>query len=375
MHKRSLLALAPVLLLILMASTWAVAQPAPPQVIPAANPVVWGPVLSDLTPTSVRIAYKTVAPAQVTFNCDGRDIPATCTNGVFDTVLLEGLKPGVEHTYSVLCDGQTVAGCPYVFSTPAEKLQDFHFVVYGDTRSNRGDHESVVEALVKTKPALVINTGDLAADGYRESDWNTFYPVIAPISAIAPYYPALGNHERNSPLYYDFFKLPAGGGDHNCEWYSFSYGPAFFVVLDGGAKQQEQAQWLDQVLTAAGGKYRWKFVVFHQPPYSSGTHGPDAKTGQYFVPILEKHKVNMVFCGHDHIYERSEKDGVTYIIAGGGGAPRYQVDQRKNPYSKVAVSSLHYCTISIVGDSLTLEAISPDGKQLDEVTLTAAPTP
>jgi tartrate-resistant acid phosphatase type 5 len=35
---------------------------------------------------------------------------------------------------------------------------------------------------------------------------------------------------------------------------------------------------------------------------------------------LDKHGVELMMCGHDHNYERIERDGLTYIINGAGGA-------------------------------------------------------
>ena len=91
-----------------------------------------------------------------------------------------------------------------------------------------------------------------------------------------------------------------------------------------------QYAWLEGEL--AGSTAPWKFVVCHHPPFTSGPHGKEGRDGtpkeapirelrEYVIPLLEKHGVTMVFTGHDHLYERSEKGGITYITTGGGGGP------------------------------------------------------
>ena len=68
-------------------------------------------------------------------------------------------------------------------------------------------------------------------------------------------YPTLGNHEDNSPLYYEAFGLPP--------YYSFDCGDAHFTVLDSTdlSTLDAQASWLESDLETG----LWKFVSFHHP--------------------------------------------------------------------------------------------------------------
>jgi hypothetical protein len=79
--------------------------------------------------------------------------------------------------------------------------------------------------------------------------------------------------------------------------------------------------------------------------------------------------------GHDHLYERSEPPadkGVTCIVSGGSGAPLYQKSRHaNNPYSKVLVSTLHYCVFDVSGDACEMKVYGLDGKLLDEKTFPA----
>jgi hypothetical protein len=69
-----------------------------------------------------------------------------------------------------------------------------------------------------------------------------------------------------------------------------------------------QIEWLKQDLAAS--KELWKIVIFYHPPYTKGNHNSDTEpelvsTRRFLVPILERLGVDMVICGHSHVYERS----------------------------------------------------------------------
>jgi hypothetical protein len=88
-------------------------------------------------------------------------------------------------------------------------------------------------------------------------------------------------------------------------------------------------------------------------------------------PVLQSHNVDLVFVGHDHVYERtypivSAVDSVhpiTYVTAGGGGAPRYDVSG--DFFSARFASTLNYCILKIDGDKLSFTAYDGDAKELD----------
>ncbi len=61
-------------------------------------------------------------------------------------------------------------------------------------------------------------------------------------------------------------------------------------------------------------------MFLHKSPYGSSRHGGDAKVREDLEPLFVKHAVDLVFSGHDHVYERTIPiRGVTYVVSGGGG--------------------------------------------------------
>ena len=358
----------------LILSSPGVAAPAQKLAAPVTT-VEWGPILGHVTTISMDVAWRTNHSIKSGVKCNDKYFGAT-TEATYHRLTVSGLEPGQTYEYRLFwyAGGRKRLGPAHSFTTVPREATKFDFAAFGDCRTNAEDHRSVVEALANTKPAFVLNSGDLVADGNKMSEWRTFFSVEGALLRSVPYYCVLGNHENDSDVYYSSFPLPSGGGEHGKEWYAFAYGNCFFVALDTNRSIDEQAAWLDLKLNiAAARNATWRIALMHAPPFSSGPHGGEPNVLAKWVPLFEKYGVDLAFCGHDHIYERSVKDGVTYIITGGGGAPRYTVDASKNPYSQKAVSTLHFCRVHVDGDTLKVQAIKPDGTIFDVTMLTRQP--
>src|SRR5262249_15875374 len=113
------------------------------------------------------------------------------------------------------------------------------------------------------------------------------------------FYAALGNHDRELQQHFKPFNM--GDNDH----YSFDQGNARFVALNSNRpSDQVQKKWFETAFNDAGDK--WRIVFFHHPLYSSGIHGAEGRDviRPAFEDPLVKNSVNVVFSGHDHLYER-----------------------------------------------------------------------
>ena len=77
---------------------------------------------------------------------------------------------------------------------------------------------------------------------------------------------------------------------------------------------QAQIAWLRHGLNTSTARFR--VVVFHHPPFSTAKHDPPA--AHMRLPF-EAWGADLVLSGHQHVYERLEVDGLTYIINGLGG--------------------------------------------------------
>jgi predicted phosphodiesterase len=329
-----------------------------------------GPYLGNVTTTSITISWETDRRSSgiVEYAKDEQ----YQQSGEYDEwvesrfkskrhkITLSGLAPSTLYHYRII-SGSDV-GVDNTFLTSVGLYEPFSFAVYGDTRTNHDDHQAVVDSMVENQPYLVMNSGDLVENGRSPSQWDIFFDITKDLMKSAPYYPVLGNHEANSILYYNFFSLPEGGGKSDEEWYSFDYGNTHFICLNSNSRHSiRQLVWLKRDLENASEEYQWIIVVFHHPVYSSGKHGGEYASMHRWINLFEDYGVDMVFNGHDHLYERSYKDGIWYIVTGGGGAPLYSVNQNPNPYQVYAESILHFCKLNLDGAYLELRMIRPDG--------------
>jgi len=344
-----------------------------------------GPFLLNVTTTAITVAWQTdsASDSRVTYTPAGGSAQ-TASNAsavTFHQLTLTGLTPDTAYTYQAASTGTggSVTSTAGSFRTAPTSASAFRFAVYGDNRSQPSIHTQVANGVLSAAPRFVLDSGDLSSASTTDSTFQAefFVPAAAMLRAT-PLYPALGNHEGNSSLYYQYFAgLPHGGGTGGMEWYSFDYANCHFAVLDTNAAYSPgsaQYQWF--VTDMQNTQAEWRFVMTHHPAYSSGTHGSEPGVDSYLVPLFEQYKVDAVFHGHDHLYERSLKNGVTYFVAGGGGAPLYAVNSTSNPYQKYALSTYHYMTIDINGTTATFQAHNTSGNVFDSITLThAAPAP
>lgn len=286
-------------------------------------------------------------------------------------VELTGLDPGAVYHYRATSSSGFVSD-DHTFSTGVPAGESFRFLAYGDTRTDSTAHQSVVDRMELEDAIVVLHSGDLVQNGGELAQWNTFFDITKDLFSRMAFMPALGNHENNDPLYFDFFALPNNSPPSNEQWYSFTVGGVHFVALSTETDYSEgspQYTWLDSNLAQASTTADWIFVYLHRPPFSSGSHGSDMNVRNTLCPVFETYGVDAVFSGHDHLYERSLYNGITYIVTAGGGAPLYDPNQNPNPYQIYAEKTYHFCRVTVDALTCLIEAVKPNGTVFDSVSL------
>jgi hypothetical protein len=105
----------------------------------------------------------------------------------------------------------------------------------------------------------------------------------------------------------------------------------------------------------------------HHPPYTAVERRQgDNPHVTALVPMLEKYKVTAAFFGHDHNYQHYLKNGVHYVVTGGGGAPLYDVNKPDPTITKKVASIENFVSVSVTGKTAKVQAITIDGKVIDE---------
>lgn len=265
----------------------------------------------------------------------------------------------------------------------AQTAFGLHFVAFGDQRTNQGTAQTVIDAISKANPELVVVSGDLW-DGYGSAAYKHMLMKNANLAGLLRnnlYLVARGNHE-SLPEVLAFSPTLVRGGK---ELYSFTKGNAFFVCL--GMDPNAAIPFLEQQLQSPQAKAAvWKFAYSHYPVYSTGDHGAKGMPG--VERICDKYGVNAFFSGHDHIYERTHQvyggkvvdtgngltsgRGTVYIVTGGGGAPLYEPGH--DEFSHVALKANNFTDVVTDEHQLIVKAYAPAGSVLDAFTMRLPPT-
>ena len=194
------------------------------------------------------------------------------------------------------------------------------------------------------------------------------------------YYPAQGNHDvaaynqPYNPLYLQRVHQPydSGNGYH----YAFTRHHNRFIIVDSFEDYSPgsvQYRWLESELAKGQKTAASVFVMFHEGPFSVGPHARQegANTSrQYLHPLFVKYRPRIVFTGHDHLYYRTKRDGVTYIVTGGGGAPLYDPENSDLAIPGDVISKNYHAIRCVVdGSRVTGTVLTPDGRVIDRFTL------
>jgi len=353
------------------------------------TPNLKGPYLSwtEDPKTTMTISWETPIPTNGTVqwgeNISYGNIKASTPSiGNLRSVTLTGLEPNKTYHYRIISNIKNYSQLliDHQFKTAPNSTIPFTFLVYGDSRPDifgNSAHGRICKEMLKTEPnpAFVLHTGDIVFQSNLEYQWDRFFWEAKDIMARAPFFTTLGNHEYNEysgdngKHYFNFFNYP------NNEWYySFNYSNVHIICLNLSVSNvhisSAQKAWLINDLNKANSSsnINWIIIFFHVPLYSSGEYGDDPYEIQDLQPIFTQYKVDLVFSGHDHQYERIFVDGVQYVVAGGGGSENevYIGSEAGTQYSE----NIHlFCSVEVNNLTLTVKAYTSLGILFDQFTL------
>jgi predicted MPP superfamily phosphohydrolase len=218
---------------------------------------------------------------------------------------------------------------------------------------------------------MVIMLGDnlYGSQGPRDFVEKFEKPYKPLLDAGVKFYAALGNHDHQTNRFYKPWNM---NGER---YYSFSKKNVKFFVLDSDYMDPKQLQWLDTELKNA--RDDWKIVYFHHPLYSSGgRHGSEVDLRVTLEPLFLKYGVNVVYSGHDHIYERIKpQKGIYYFVAGSSGQLRGG-DLKKSPLTAAGNDQEQSFMLNeVAGDQLFFQVITRTGKTIDAGVIARQPKP
>jgi acid phosphatase type 7 len=403
------------------------------------------------TPTSTRVAVAGVDPHRVY------------------QAALTGLKSNSTFAYRVLKNGKVIFTSNA--QSPHSGERPYRFVAFADIGAETVDQKKLAMQAYMAKPDFVVVPGDIVYERgliseYRTKFWPMYNADVAgdmggPLLRSVPMICAPGNHDTDTRdldkypdalAYYYYWNQPLNGptiqegspvvpvltastdnraaftqaaGDNYPRMtnYSFDYGNAHWTVIDSNPyvdfTDSTLVNWVKKDLAAAQGA-TWRFVMYHHPGFNSAREHYEQQHMRLLSPAFEAGKVDVVFNGHVHNYQRSypmtfvpdkkgvllvggmgnktargrvvngrwtldksfdgKKDttpkGIVYVVTGAGGQTLYNPEQNDDPdswqkFTAKFYSNVHSLTVvDMDGKKMSVRQIDADGRKLDAFTIT-----
>ncbi len=366
---------------------------------------------------------------------------------------LVNLKPGRTFEYKVLKNDLVVFTGTGLARRPAS--QNHRFVVFGDCAQGSPGQRAIAQQTLQQNPDFVMIPGDIVYSRGRISEYREkFFPVYnaetksdagVPLLRSTLFIAAGGNHDfattdfdkyPDGLAYFYYWRQPLNGpltetgeksapplkgaqedqtaflqgasGYPQMTDFSFDYGDAHWTVIDSNKvvdwTSKKLVDWVEKDLESAKGA-TWRFVSFHHPGFNSSQSHFTDQWMRILSPVFEKLKVDIVFAGHVHNYQRTfpltfvpkqpaadekgllpgdwtldrdydgTKDthpkGVIYLVTGAGGAGLYNPEQQDlpqtwQPFTAKFVARTHSLTrVEVTGRKLSVKQISETGEEVD----------
>ncbi|MFI5455413.1 MAG: metallophosphoesterase [Isosphaerales bacterium] len=393
----------------------------------------------------------------------GIAVPSIAPHWVYHAAL-NGLGAGDTFAYRVRKGGKVVFSAEG--RAPKRAGQSYRFVAFGDCGAGTAAQKAVAYQAYLARPDFVMITGDIVysrgrISEYREKFWTVYNadqasPLLgAPLLRSTLFLAAPGNHDiatrdlekyPDGLAYFLYWDQPRNGPPDNgggvlappltgpatnrqaflaasagtyprMANFSFEYGNAHWLILDSNPyvdwTNREIRTWVERDLAAARNA-TWRFVAFHHPGFHSSKAHFDAQQMRLLADLFETGRVDVVFSGHVHNYQRTlplrfnvERDrdgklvrdrdrvpgrwtldtlfdgqtrtrpqGVIYVVTGAGGNTLYNPEQQDDPrswqpFTQRFISKTHSLTVADVDDAtLTVRQVSVEGQELDRFVVT-----
>ena len=246
------------------------------------------------------------------------------------------------------------------------KTDSVRFAVIGDMGTGEPPQYETAQQMLKARQTFpfdfVIMLGDNIYGGSKPADFDKKFavPYKPLIDGGIKFYASLGNHDNTNERFYKTFNM---NGE---SYYTYKKGNVRFFVLNSNYMDPKQAAWLETQLRDAGNG-DWKICYFHHPLYTSAKfHGPSLDLRQSLEPLFIKYGVDVVFSGHEHVYERVHpQHGIYYFTEGASGSLRPGNLARSAITDKGFDTDRSFMLIEIAGDEMYFQTISRTGDTVD----------
>ncbi|PIA28311.1 hypothetical protein AQUCO_07200160v1 [Aquilegia coerulea] len=260
-------------------------------------------------------------------------------SGQIHDVVIGPLKPNTVYFYRCGSDSQR----QFSFKTPPAGFP-IKFAVVGDLGQTEWTN-STLQHIAASNYDMLLLPGDLSYADLIQPRWDSFGRIVEPLASQRPWMVTQGNHEiEKIPLlhsdsftsYNARWRMPfeESGSDSNL-YYSFEVAGVHVIMLGSYTdfeSDSAQYMWLQADLAKIDrNRTPWIVVLIHAPWYNSNTAHQGEYESEDMKKVMEEllygARVDIVFAGHVHAYERftnvydGKVDGCgpVHITIGDGG--------------------------------------------------------
>lgn len=284
-------------------------------------------------------------------------------------------RPDIPGSHRASVTEVETAGLPAGWLALPSRPDSVKFAVIGDSGRGWKPQHDVAQQMAAYRQQFPFDFVIMAGDNIYEGpatldDYRVKFeePYAALLAEGVRFYAVLGNHDDPEQRHYAQFHM----GGHR--YYTFTP-PANLLAglvtdvrvfaLDSTNLDDAQQAWLAEQLSRSHA--RWKVVVMHHPLYTSGRYGLAARMFRWQLEsTLVDNGADVVFSGHEHIYQRSRlQRGIQYFITGGAGSLRRGDGRTTSAIARSFDTDFHFMLVEIADDAMYFQAITRAGVTVD----------
>jgi predicted phosphodiesterase len=287
-------------------------------------------------------------------------------------VMKTGQSAADEISLDHLCDGG--------------RLTSFDFLFISDTQENHDANAQTaahIVSMIDENPGLrfIVTGGDIVHQG-SETEWKAYRDVAQTYTARLPIVPVIGNHEYKGDQGLALFEKVYATAETVRGYYMISHRVANLIVLNSNttemtkADRKAQDAWMKAAVQQTKADGKKAIVTFHHAPYTSGFGVLYMPTNPHYirshwVPVFEEFGVDLVLVGHEHLFERIVRNGVTWLVAG-PAAGKFSPRRPNAPQGSLLVlpNKRTVTKVSVTKAGIELITVEPgSGDVLDRATI------
>ena len=288
--------------------------------------------------------------------------------------MLEDLKQSTDY-------GFKYNGIIYNFTT-LNITDGFKFAIVSDSHFNENTTENSIminhlDNVINNNNVLLIHTGDLVNFGWVDAEWANALSVMSNYTTQIPSRVLIGNHDGglNGNSLHESYCKPEALDETTTPWQKIDFGDDIHFImlsLEWSAYSDlgdAQLSWLNTTLSAIDPD-DWTIIFSHAPFHSSSidTHIVNDDLLTAVEPIFIENDVDLVFTGHNHIFEHLDASNVDYFQVSRIGKKTYEYDEL-SIYSQEIINQPGFVEVTINGNDAEVSFINSTNEVVYTVTI------